>query len=103
MLRLSLPVTWEPTSHNVNCYIIEIEGMLYVSSDMFKKATAVDPLLRKVVQYTMTGWPHLVDPSLTTCKNKQDELTLEQGVLLWGPCDEFHRKIMSGGLKSTQM
>ena len=51
---------------------------------MIKNATAVDPVLSKVVQYTMTGWPYLVDPSLITYKNKRDELTLEQGCLLWG-------------------
>lgn len=32
----------------------------------------------------MTGSPHDVDPSLVTYKNKPEELTLEQGCLLWG-------------------
>ena len=32
----------------------------------------------------MTGSPRDVAPSLVTYKNKQDELTLEQGCLLWG-------------------
>ena len=30
----------------------------------------------------MTGWSHVVDPSLVSNKNKRDELTLEQGCLL---------------------
>jgi len=51
---------------------------------MIAKATAADSSLTRVLQYTMTGWPHVVDPSLVPYKNKQDELTLEQGCLLWG-------------------
>ena len=84
MSRLPLPETWEPPSNNVNCYFLENEGMSYVSSEMIAKATAADPSLGRVLQCTMTGWPHVVDPSLVTYKNKRDELTLEQGCLLWG-------------------
>lgn len=84
MSRLPLPETWEPTSHNVNCYFLDNEGMSYVSSEMIKKATAVDPCLSKVMQYTMTGWPQHVDPSLSSYKHKIDELSVEQGCLLWG-------------------
>ena len=58
--------------------------MSYVSSKMIAKATAADPSLGRVLQYTMTGWPHVVDPSLVTYKNERDELTLKQGCLLWG-------------------
>ena len=58
--------------------------MSYVSSGMIAKATAADSSLSRVLQYTMTGWPHVVDPSLVPYKNKQDELTLEQVCLLWG-------------------
>ena len=84
MFRLALPETWEPPSCNVNCYFLENEGMSYVSSEMIAKATAADLSLGRVLQYTMTGWSHVVDPSLVTYKNKRDELTLEQGCLLWG-------------------
>jgi transposase InsO family protein len=51
---------------------------------MVKKATAVDPCLSKVMQYTMTGWPQDVDLSFSAYKNKVDELSVEQGCLLWG-------------------
>ena len=81
MSHLPLHVTWEPTSHNVDCYFLENEGMSFVSSEMIRKATA-DQVLSKVVQYIMTGSPHVVDLSLVTYKNKQDELTIEQGFLI---------------------
>ena len=84
MSRLPLPEIWEPPSNNVTCYFLENEGMSYVSSEMIAKATASDPSLGRVLQYTMTGWPLVVDPSLVTYKNKRDELTLGLGCLLWG-------------------
>ena len=59
MSRLPLPETWEPPSRNVNCYFLENKGMSYVSSEMIAKATAADLSLGRVLQYTMTGWPHL--------------------------------------------
>ena len=58
--------------------------MSYVSSEMIAKATAAGFSLGRVLQHTMTGWPHVVDPSLVTYKNKQDELTLEQACSSWG-------------------
>ena len=83
MSRLPLPVKWDPLSQNIDYYFIENEGMSFFSSEMIRKAIAVDPVLSKVVQYTMTGWPHVVDSSLVTFKNKKDEITIEQGCLLW--------------------
>ena len=68
--------------------------MPFVLSEMIRKATTVDPVLRKFVQYTMTGWLHAVDSSLVTHKNKQDELNIEQGCLLRG-----FRVIVSSKLK----
>ena len=82
--RLPLPVKWDPVRQNIDCYFIENDGMSFVSSEMIRKATTVDPVLSKVVQYTMTEWPHIVDSSLVTFKNKKDEITIEQGCLLWG-------------------
>ena len=51
---------------------------------MIKKKTAVDPVLSRVCRYTLSGWLLVVDPELVPFKKKKDELTLEQGCLLWG-------------------
>ena len=84
MSRLPLPQVWSPESPNVNCYFLEHEDISNITSEMIKKKTAVDPLLSRGYRYTLSGWPLVVDPELVPFKNKKDELTLEQGCLLWG-------------------
>ena len=84
MIRLPLPQLWSPESPNVNCYFLEHEDISNVIIEMIKKKTAVDPLLSRVYRYTLSEWPTVVDPELVPFKNKKDELTLEQGCLLWG-------------------
>ena len=37
---------------------------LPVNSDLLKRATAVDPVLSKVLRYVQGGWPHNVNPDL---------------------------------------
>ena len=75
---------WFPESPNGSCYFLEHEDISNVTSEMIKKKTAVDPLLSRVYRYTLSGWPLVVDPELVPFKKKKDELTLEQGCLLWG-------------------
>ena len=55
-----------------------------VTAEMVKKKTQVDPILSLVYRYVQNGWPSIVDASLVPYKNKQDELTIHQGCLLWG-------------------
>ena len=44
-----------------------------------------DPVLAKVKQYTWKGWPATVtDKQLQPYSSKRDELSLEDGILLWG-------------------
>ena len=49
---------------------------------MVKRATTVDPLLSKVMQFSMNGGPDVVDRKFATFKSKQNEVTVEQGCLL---------------------
>ena len=44
-----------------------------------------DPVLVKVKQYTQSGWPATeTDKQLQPYISRQDELSLEDGILLWG-------------------
>ena len=44
-----------------------------------------DPVLAKVKQCTRKGWPATVtDKQLQPYSSKRDELSLEDGILLWG-------------------
>ena len=84
MSRLPLPQTWSPKCENVECYFLESEVVTNVTSQMIKKETQVDPVLSKVYTYVISGWPSVVDPTLIPYKSKRDELSAQQGCLLWG-------------------
>ena len=49
-----------------------------------RKATSIDPVLSKVVLYTQRGWPRQIDDKLKPYANRQSELSVEAGCLLWG-------------------
>ena len=48
--------------------------------------TRQDPILTKILDYVTTGaWPtNCVDANLSAYFNKQDEISIEQGCVLWG-------------------
>ena len=49
------------------------------------KMTDHDPVLAKVKQYTLKGWPATVtDKQLQPYSSKGDKLSLEVGIPLWG-------------------
>jgi len=52
--------------------------MSYVSSEMIAKATVPYLSLSKLLQYTVTGWAHVVDPPFISYMNKRNGLTIEQ-------------------------
>jgi transposase InsO family protein len=84
MSRLPLPTTWSPKCENMDCFFFEEDICSNIDHDMIKKQTARDPVLSKVYMYCMNGWPNVVDPELVPYKHKMQELTTEQGCVLWG-------------------
>ena len=83
---LSLPdcptnVSWPPET------ILLFEQLVNVplTATQICKMTDHDPVLAKVKQYTLKGWPAIVtDKQLQPYSSKRDELSLEDGILLWG-------------------
>ena len=57
---------------------------LPVSSKDIAEATCKDPVLSKVYEYTMSGWPRQVDEQLKPYFHRKLELSVECGVVLWG-------------------
>jgi len=58
---------------------------LPVQADDVKEATRKDPVMAKVLDYTLSGWPTTVeDPILQPYIQRRDELSVDQGCLLWG-------------------
>ena len=64
--------------------LLQIES-LPMNVDQVRKATRTDPVLSRVLQYVMTGWPDKqITPEITLYFSKRHEITVEDGCLLWG-------------------
>lgn len=58
---------------------------LPVTAPQIAQATRTDPVLAKAMQMTMSGWPsHCPDPQLQPYFNRRDQLSVDQGCILWG-------------------
>ena len=58
--------------------------MTTLTSQMIQKETRVDPVLSQVYSFIIGGWPTVLDPTFAPFKSKRDELTTQQGCILWG-------------------
>lgn len=53
--------------------------------DQVRKSTRTDPVLSRVLQYVMTGWPDKqITPEITLYFSKRHEITVEDSCFLWG-------------------
>ncbi len=57
---------------------------LPVTAQDIATATRKDPILSKVYEYTLTGWPQQVDEQFKPYFHCKLELSVECGVVLWG-------------------
>ena len=56
-----------------------------ITSEDIGKATLFDPVLGKVHQFVMSGWPkRCPDGTLKPYHNRRNELSCEQDCVLWG-------------------
>ena len=58
--------------------------VLTVSVDMIRQATQRDGILTRVVEYTKHGWPPSSEKELEPFHRRKEELTLQDGCLMWG-------------------
>jgi len=68
-----------PASFNIG----QIQA-LPVTSDSIRTATGQDPILSRVLLYTRKGWPGRVPDVLKPYHIRKQELTVEDGCILWG-------------------
>ena len=68
-----LPLTWSRKCEIVELIFLDTEVVTNVTSQMIKKETQLDPVLSQVYNYVISGWLHVVDPSLVPFKTRQDE------------------------------
>ena len=56
-----------------------------VSAKDIDEASLYDPTISKAMEFTLSGWPQLnTDPNLAPYFKCKDELSTEQGCLIWG-------------------
>ena len=63
-----------------------------ITAEDIGKATLVDPVLSKVHQFVMSGWPEgCLDETFKPYHNRRNELSCEQDCVLWAPGSLFHQ------------
>ena len=66
-------------------YQFSLVDELPVTASDIAADTRKDPVLSKVLEFTLNGWPnHTNDPSLEPFFKRREELSAEQGCILWG-------------------
>ena len=79
-----LPLLEESITDKPEIYRVSyLDDLLVDSSDISDK-TRRDPILSRVLEYGLTGWPNHVDREQQPFFTKRDELSTERGCLLWG-------------------
>lgn len=64
-----------------------------INAEVVKSETMRDAVLQKVLNFVMIGWPAQVSEVFNTYRNKQSELTVENGIIMWG-----HRVVLPSAL-----
>lgn len=65
-----------------------------INVEVISNETKKDAILSKVLEYVMCGWPNQVSDILSKFKNKEHELSVEQGFIMWG-----HRVVIPSNLR----
>lgn len=78
-LPLSNPTTIDGSIHSFS-----MSQEVPLSSDEVAKYTKRDSVLVKVFGYCQNGWPDRVDSGLKPYSSRRNELSIEDGCLLWG-------------------
>ena len=85
MSRLPLPVVPSVDGEqDAQCFLLGQMQASPVTMEQLKVATRRDAILSKVVQYTCTSWPACVPETFASFQRKKEELSVENGCLLWG-------------------
>ncbi|XP_013385929.1 uncharacterized protein K02A2.6-like [Lingula anatina] len=61
-----------------------LDNETLVTSDMIRQWTSRDPILSQVCRYVQDGWPEKLDQHYDAYVRRRHELSVEQGILMWG-------------------
>ena len=79
-----LPLLVEAIDPNEITYHINYLDTLPVTADQVKQATAKDPILSRVLKYTLEGWPTNGSPKLHSYAKRSTELSITEECLIHG-------------------
>lgn len=80
-LQVAPPVK---TKEAVDMFQMAQVDPLPVTSEEIARETGRDPVLSKVYELTLKGWPRHGDSSLPGYSSRREQLTVHQGCILWG-------------------
>lgn len=85
MSRLPLDSGSEGEAAEDEVYHFSYIDELPVGHQEIREATRKDPILARVMDYVLNGWPgHMDDKQIQPYFMRRDELSCEQGCVLWG-------------------
>ena len=77
--------TYDPCDAVLSVHILEVTAAEPVTTLQIRRWTEKDPILSKVLNHVLSGWPQeLDDPALRTYCNRRNELSVLEGCMLWG-------------------
>ena len=80
-----LPHEESTLGNSSTVYECTVMDDLPITAKLIAEATRKDPVLSKVLDFTMSGWQSQgLDESLKPYSQRQNELSSEQGCVLWG-------------------
>jgi len=68
----------------VEIFQVSLIEVLPVNADMIRQTTQRDPVLSRVMENTKQGWPTVSEKELEPFQRRKDELTIQDGCLMWG-------------------
>ena len=74
----------EDTTSDTKIFNVSQMEALPVTTRQLRVATCTDSVLHKVFRYTQDSWPRKVSHDLQPYFNRRNELTVEEGCLMWG-------------------
>ena len=66
------------------CYFFETSECSPITATQIKAWTARDTMLSRVAERVLSGWSSTADETLIPYQRRRDELSLEDGCVMWG-------------------
>ena len=79
-----LPIAVNVIDHDEQSYRIDYCEMLPVTAQDAARETKKDPVLKRVYEHALRGWPKHGETELQPYQHRADQLTIVEDCLLWG-------------------